>query len=203
MGKAKHAAAQLKKLFDRKPTIDIWSTAGARIPPGSSDVKGDLVFKDVHFRYPTRPEQPVLRGLDLHIKPGQYVALVGSSGCGKSTTIGLLERFYDPLSGAIFLDGQDISKLNLADYRSHLALVSQEPTLYQGTIRENILLGADHSADIPEAEMDERIVQACKDANIHSFITSLPEGFNTSCGGKGVLLSGGTFHALRNIHFSY
>jgi len=192
MGKAKHAAAQLKKLFDRVPAIDIWSTSGMRIGEGTdAPVKGDLVFKDVHFRYPTRPEQPVLRGLDLHIKPGQYVALVGASGCGKSTTIGLLERFYGPLSGGIFLDGHDISTLNLSSYRSHLALVSQEPTLYQGTIRENILLGADHSEDIPTEVLDRRITQACADANILTFITSLPDGFATKVGNKGVMLSGG------------
>lgn len=165
MGKAKQAAKELKGLFDRVPAIDSWSPDGERF----SDMEGTIEFRDVHFRYPTRPEQPVLRGLNLTVKPGQYVALVGASGCGKSTTIALMERFYDPLSGGVFVDGKDISSLNINDYRGFLALVSQEPTLYQGTIRENVLLGADRE-DVPE----DAIVQACKDANIYDFIISLP-----------------------------
>ncbi|KAK0663702.1 ABC transporter fmpD [Lasiodiplodia hormozganensis] len=182
MGKAKHAAIQLKTLFDRKPEIDTWSQEGEKL----ETMEGNIEFRNVHFRYPTRPEQPVLRGLDLTVKPGQYVALVGASGCGKSTTIALLERFYDPLTGGIYVDGKEISSLNLNDYRSYIALVSQEPTLYQGTIRDNILLGADRE-NVPE----EAIIKACKDANIYDFIMSLPEAFNTVCGSKGTLLSGG------------
>ena len=165
MGKAKQAAKELKTLFDRVPTIDSWSTEGERF----NEMEGIIEFRDVHFRYPTRPEQPVLRGLDLTVKPGQYVALVGASGCGKSTTIALMERFYDPLSGGVFVDGKEISSLNINDYRGFLALVSQEPTLYQGSIRENVLLGAD-KPDVSE----EAIIQACKDANIYDFIISLP-----------------------------
>ena len=165
MGKAKQAAKELKTLFDRVPAIDPWSQDGER----SSNLEGTIEFRDVHFRYPTRPEQPVLRGLNLTVKPGQYVALVGASGCGKSTTIALMERFYDPLSGGVFVDGKDISSLNVSDYRGFLALVSQEPTLYQGSVRENVLLGADRE-DVPE----DTIIQACKDANIYDFIISLP-----------------------------
>lgn len=182
MGKAKHAAKELKTLFDRQPEIDSWSPDGERL----DHVEGTIEFRDVHFRYPTRPEQPVLRGLNLTVKPGQYIALVGASGCGKSTTIALMERFYDPLSGGVFVDGRDISSYNINDYRGFLALVSQEPTLYQGSIRENILLGADRE-DVPE----EAIVQSCKDANIYDFIISLPDGFSTIVGSKGSMLSGG------------
>ncbi|KAI9847783.1 MAG: GTPase-activating protein [Sclerophora amabilis] len=182
MGKGKQAAMSLKVLFDRIPAIDSWSKDGEHL----KHVEGTIEFRDVHFRYPTRPEQPVLRGLDLTVKPGQYVALVGASGCGKSTTIALMERFYDPLSGGVFVDGKDISSYNINDYRGFLALVSQEPTLYQGTIRENVLLGADRE-DVPE----EAIVQACRDANIYDFIMSLPEGFETVVGSKGSMLSGG------------
>nr|POE78492.1 leptomycin b resistance protein pmd1 [Quercus suber] len=184
MGKAKHAAIELKTLTDRKPVVDSWSTEGEVL----AHMEGSVEFRDVHFRYPTRPEQPVLRGLNLTVQPGQYVALVGASGCGKSTTIAMLERFYDPLVGGVYVDGKEISSLNINDYRNHLALVSQEPTLYQGTIRENILLGADkQDADVPE----EAIIQACKDANIYDFILSLPEAFGTVVGSKGSMLSGG------------
>ncbi|KAL2164185.1 hypothetical protein VTH06DRAFT_3399 [Thermothelomyces fergusii] len=181
MGKAVEASRELKTLFDRKPAIDTWSAGGDKV----ESIEGSIEFRDVHFRYPTRPEQPVLRGLNLTISPGQYVALVGASGCGKSTTIALLERFYDPLAGGIFVDGKEISRLNVNEYRSFIALVSQEPTLYQGTIRDNILLGA------PYEVSDEQIKFACQEANIYDFILSLPEGFNTVVGSKGALLSGG------------
>lgn len=182
MGKAHQAAQELKTLFDREPVIDSWSGKGSPL----YYVQGTVEFRDVHFRYPTRPEQPVLRGLNLNIKPGQYVALVGASGCGKSTTISLLERFYDPLAGGVYVDGKDISTLRINDYRSFLALVSQEPTLYHGTIRDNILLGTPRD-DVSEKQIEH----VCREANIYDFIMSLPEGFNTLVGSKGALLSGG------------
>ncbi|PYH88449.1 ABC multidrug transporter Mdr1 [Aspergillus ellipticus CBS 707.79] len=182
MGKAKNAAAEFRRLFDRTPEIDTWSDKGAHL----DSVDGSIEFRDVHFRYPTRAEQPVLRGLNLTVKPGQYIALVGPSGCGKSTTIALLERFYDAIAGKVLIDGKDITELNVNSYRSFLSLVSQEPTLYQGTIKENILLGVLHD-EVPE----EKLIQACKNANIYDFIMSLPEGFNTVVGSKGGMLSGG------------
>lgn len=163
MGNAKQAANHLKALLDRTPPIDSWSREGNLIPP--TGLQGTIEFKSVHFAYPLRPEQPVLKGINLIANPGQFVALVGASGSGKSTAIALLERFYDPdsHSGGILVDGQDISTYNLQDYRSHLALVSQETTLYMGTIKDNVL--ADKT-DVSE----EAVVKACKDANIYEFI---------------------------------
>ncbi|CAG8806514.1 6276_t:CDS:2, partial [Gigaspora margarita] len=107
--------------------------------PNGRKIQGHIKFSDVHFRYPTRTRVPVLKGLNLDIKPGQYVALVGPSGSGKSTTISLLERFYELSKGKITIDGIDISAINVSNLREHIALVSQELTLYNMSIRENIL----------------------------------------------------------------
>ncbi|KAK9474340.1 P-loop containing nucleoside triphosphate hydrolase protein [Dipodascopsis tothii] len=181
IGKALTATRSLTSLLDRTPEIDAWAETGA-VPAA---VAGDIDFRNVHFRYPTRPDVPVLRGLDLAIKRGQYVALVGSSGCGKSTTIALIEAYYRPQAGQVCLDGRNIAELNINAYRSQIALVQQEPTLYAGTIRENVELGA-----VGPVTQDD-IVEACTQANIHDFIMSLPDGYDTVCGSKGALLSGG------------
>lgn len=164
MGKALDAARTLQTLFNQKPKLDTWSSTGGAV----ESVKGDIEFKNVQFKYPSRRDY-ALKGLTFQVKAGQYVALVGASGCGKSTTISLLERFYEPTSGSIHMDGEDISSLNINQYRSFLSLVSQEPTLYHGTIRENIMLGGNRD-DIPE----EAVIRACKDSNIYEFIMSLP-----------------------------
>ena len=121
--------------MERIPLIDLWSAKGKRI---ETLEQGHLEFRDVHFRYPTRynprermlmrPHVPVLRGLDIEVKPGQYVALVGSSGCGKSTAVGLIERFYDPLVGQVLVDSMSVAGYNLSEYRKNISLVSQEPT---------------------------------------------------------------------------
>ncbi|KAF2463255.1 multidrug resistance protein 3 [Lindgomyces ingoldianus] len=183
IGKAMNAASDLKLLFEKEPTIDTWNHNGACTEKEST--KGHLALHNIDFYYPTRLDQPVLRNISLDIPAGKFVALVGASGCGKSTILGLLERFYDPSSGTVTLDGQDISKLNINGYRQLFSLVGQEPTLYSGTIRENLALGL--STTVSEDE----IVQACKDANIYDFITSLPQGLETSVGSSGTMLSGG------------
>ncbi|KAA8917436.1 hypothetical protein TRICI_000385 [Trichomonascus ciferrii] len=184
MSKAKKAAENISKVIEINPKIDTWSKDGNMLEDDT--VQGNIEFKDVHFSYPTRPNVPVLKGLNLSVKREQYVALVGASGCGKSTTIQLIERFYDTLSGQVTLDGEDISKLNINSYRKQLGFVPQEPVLYSGTIRENILLGTNED-DVPDHVMHD----AARNANIHEFVMSLPEGYDTLCGTKGTLLSGG------------
>nr|ODN89989.1 ATP-binding cassette, subfamily B (MDR/TAP), member 1 [Cryptococcus depauperatus CBS 7841] len=184
--KANASAASIFHTIDYTPYIDTDSKEGRMLD--HDHVVGHVRIEGVHFRYPTRPEVRVLRDLTIDVPQGTYVALVGPSGCGKSTTIQMLERFYDPLIGRVTLDGIDIKELNVASYRSQIALVSQEPTLYAGTVKFNILLGANKPME--EVTQDE-IDAACKDANIYDFIMSLPDGFNTEVGGKGSQLSGG------------
>ncbi|TIB58011.1 hypothetical protein E3P78_04062, partial [Wallemia ichthyophaga] len=135
---ARGGAARILKLLDTRPEIEIdnENVDGKHL----NSVEGHVTFENVHFRYPTRSDVPVLRSLDLEVKPGNYVALVGPSGCGKSTTIQLMERFYDPTYGSVKLDGHEVRDLNLNNLRSHMALVSQEPTLYAGTVKYNILM---------------------------------------------------------------
>ncbi|SCZ98574.1 BZ3500_MvSof-1268-A1-R1_Chr3-1g05473 [Microbotryum saponariae] len=184
MSKARGAASDAVDLMDSRPDIDAEDPSGEKL----TKCDGHIKFQDVHFRYPTRPHVRVLRGLDLEVKPGQFVAIVGPSGCGKSTLIQLVERFYDPLAGHVMVDGQDISRFNVNSYRDHVSLVSQEPTLYAGSVKFNITLGATVPADQVSQEQVER---ACKDANIHDFVMSLPDGYATEVGGKGTQLSGG------------
>ncbi|KFY49373.1 hypothetical protein V495_00615 [Pseudogymnoascus sp. VKM F-4514 (FW-929)] len=143
----------------------------------------EIQFKDVQYTYPTR-DLPIFESLNMTIKKGQFVALVGPSGCGKSTIISLLEQFYHVQGGSILIDGQDVSELNVKEYRKMMSLVAQEATLFQGTIKENILLGVDGATD-------EEVFKACREAEIHEFIESLPEGYGTDIGSKGVALSGG------------
>ena len=137
----------------------------------------NIEFKNVTFSYPSNPT-PIFTNLNITILPGQFVAFVGPSGCGKTTTISLLERFYAPTSGTISVDSQDISSIPAPSYRQDLALVFQEPRLFSGTIRQNLLLGI---LDESSVSLD-LITQACRDAEIHDFIVSLPEGYDTELG---------------------
>lgn len=153
-----------------------------------------LEFKNVSFQYPTR-SAPVLDGLSLKVEKGQFAAIVGPSGSGKSTIISLLERFYTPQQGQITQNGVDIASVDLVSYRQNISLVAQEPSLFSGTIRENITLGRD---DLEErdnsntgAASETAVQQAAHDAGIHDFIISLPEGYNTPIGTGGLALSGG------------
>ncbi|ELW61690.1 ATP-binding cassette sub-family B member 5 [Tupaia chinensis] len=148
--------------------------------------EGSLEFRDVSFFYPCRPDVFILQGLSLSIEKGKTVALVGSSGCGKSTSVHLLQRFYDPVQGQVLFDGIDAKDLNVQWLRSQIAIVSQEPVLFNCSIAENIAYG-DNSREV---SLDE-IKEVAKAANIHSFIESLPEKYNTQVGLKGTQLSGG------------
>ena len=181
MSKAAHAARDLKAIFDRRPGIDTWTASGKAI----DRCRGRIDLKNVSFHYPSRDQWRVLDDINISVESGQYIALVGSSGCGKSTIISLLERFFDPVSGQILVDGKDITSLNINDYRRLISFVGQESTIYQGSIRENIVLGVD--GEVSEASL----VKACKEANIYDFVLSLPEGFSTIVGYGGSLLSGG------------
>ncbi|BEJ13587.1 hypothetical protein CspHIS471_0307610 [Cutaneotrichosporon sp. HIS471] len=173
----------LFKLIDNKPEIDMTSSDGIMLD--ASQACGDIKLNNVTFRYPSHPDVPVLEGLTLDIPSGKYVALVGPAGCGKSTAVQLIQRFYDPISGSVTLDGADIRTLNVASYRSHMALVSQVPSLFTGSIRFNILLAAIEPDTVTEAQIE----QACRDANIYDFIIGLPDGLNTEVGSKGLQLS--------------
>ncbi|KAL4747255.1 hypothetical protein BDW72DRAFT_209714 [Aspergillus terricola var. indicus] len=165
---------------------------------GPEDVCRSIDFEDVRFAYPLAPENLVLKGVSLSIRRGAFIALVGASGCGKSTMISLLERFYDPTSGSITINtSTPLPALNPLLYRRQLSLVQQEPTLFLGTIRENILQGIpdlDLTASGTEtaSDSDLAIEEACRAANVWDFISSLPEGLDTPCGsGTSIQLSGG------------
>nr|XP_004662350.2 multidrug resistance protein 2-like isoform X2 [Jaculus jaculus]XP_045016354.1 multidrug resistance protein 2-like isoform X2 [Jaculus jaculus]XP_045016355.1 multidrug resistance protein 2-like isoform X2 [Jaculus jaculus] len=180
--KAKVSASHIIMILEKVPAVDSYSTQGLK----PNTLEGNITFHDIVFNYPTRPDIPVLQGLSLEVKKGQTLALVGSSGCGKSTVVQLLERFYDPLGGRVLLDGKEIKQLNVQWLRAHLGIVSQEPILFDCSISENIAYG-DNSRVVSQDE----IVRAAKEANIHQFIDSLPDRYNTRVGDKGTQLSGG------------
>lgn len=180
--KAKVSASHIIMIIEKVPEIDSYSTEGLK----PNMLEGNVKFNEVKFNYPTRPDIPVLQGLNLEVKKGQTLALVGSSGCGKSTVVQLLERFYNPVAGTVFLDGKEVKQLNVQWLRAQLGIVSQEPILFDCSIAENIAYG-DNSRVVSQDE----IVRAAKEANIHQFIESLPDKYNTRVGDKGTQLSGG------------
>ena len=163
--KAKKSAKLVYVILDREPEIDNFSEEGAK----PKNVRGEVEFCGVFFEYPERLEVNVLRGLELAVKPGQTIALVGTSGGGKSTVLSLIERFYDPHSGFVMFDGVNTTDLNIQWLRSQIGIVSQEPVLFDGTIAENIRYGA-----LFREVSDDEVIDAAKSANIHSFIETLP-----------------------------
>ncbi|KAJ3111272.1 tRNA N6-adenosine threonylcarbamoyltransferase [Phlyctochytrium bullatum] len=181
---AKLAGVSVLRMLDRKAPADFEMEEGERkgrgVPPG------ELALKEAVFRYPARPEVPVLTGLNIDAKPGETIAIVGPSGSGKSTVIALLERWYDVHSGSVKVSDVDVRDWRLSNLRAEMALVQQEPVLFNVSIRENIAYGS-----LDEEVSDDAIEAAAKLANIHDFVTSLPEGYNTVVGSKGGQLSGG------------
>jgi ATP-binding cassette subfamily B protein len=145
---------------------------------------GEITFNDVTFAYPSRADDATLSNFNLTIKPGETIALVGISGAGKSTFIQLLQRFYDPDQGEIFLDGIDIKTMKRLEFRKSIALVPQDPVIFATTVMENIRFGNSEAND-------EEIFQAARSAAAHDFISELPQGYDTCVGERGIMLSGG------------
>ncbi|RUS83770.1 hypothetical protein EGW08_008476, partial [Elysia chlorotica] len=172
------ASVRIFTLLDRKPDVFV--------PPNPlklQTLSGEIEFKDVKFTYPSRPDSQVLKGVTFEVEKGQMVALVGPSGGGKSTIVSLIERFYDPNEGSIRMDGCDLKLLDLAWFRQKVATVSQEPTLFACSIRDNIAYGREAT--------DEEVEDAARQANAHDFICGFEDGYNTLVGERGVRLSGG------------
>uniref|UniRef100_A0A8B9TRG0 Bile salt export pump n=1 Tax=Anas platyrhynchos TaxID=8839 RepID=A0A8B9TRG0_ANAPL len=174
------AATDIFETIDKKPTIDCMSEDGYKL----DKVRGEIEFHNVTFHYPSRPDVKILDNINMVIKAGETTAFVGASGAGKSTTIQLIQRFYDPTDGMITLDGHDIRSLNIQWLRSQIGIVEQEPVLFATTIAENIRYGRD------EATMDD-IIKAAKQANAYRFIMDLPQQFDTHVGEGGSQMSGG------------
>ena len=147
------------------------------------DVKGAIEYRHVGFRYNQKSDY-VLKDIDLKVAPGEYIALVGSSGAGKTTICSLLPRFYEVSEGDIFIDGQNIKDIKLNSLRQNIGIVQQDVYLFAGTILDNIRYGRFDATD-------EEVIEAAKKANAHDFIMELPDGYDTDCGQRGVKLSGG------------
>ncbi|XP_061840917.1 bile salt export pump-like [Nerophis lumbriciformis] len=180
--KAKISAARFFQLLDRMPKISVYSNNGHKW----ENFQGNLEFIDCKFTYPTRPDIQVLNGLNVAVKPGQTLAFVGSSGCGKSTSVQLLERFYDPDKGKVLIDGRDSTLVNVSFLRSKIGIVSQEPILFDCSIADNIKYG-DNSRAIGTNE----VIAAAKKSQLHDFVMSLPEKYDTNVGAQGSQLSRG------------
>jgi ATP-binding cassette subfamily B (MDR/TAP) protein 1 len=181
-GKATASAIALLKVIRRVPAL---RPRGGVTP---NKIEGHIVFKDVCFSYPTRPNVQVLKNFNLTITPGQAVALVGASGSGKSTIVGLIEKFYEADSGEIILDGVNLKDIDPRWLHRNIGIVTQEPTLFATSIKNNITYAIQGTG---RSVTDEEIYEAAKAANAHEFIMQLPDNYNTQLGERGVSLSGG------------
>ena len=182
-GELQRAAGATERLGELLAAEDVL-TDPVRPIPLPRPVRGQIELQDVTFHYPTRPDVSALEGVSLAIRPGETVALVGPSGAGKTTVIQLIQRFWDPASGRVTLDGIDLRDMARADFRQVIALVPQDPVIFAATALDNIRLGR------PDASPAE-VEAAARAAHAHDFIIALPQGYDTSLGERGVMLSGG------------
>ena len=178
LGSTKKLSASLTPTWD----IEAPPSPSEKAPAGSASI----TFKQVQFSYPARPDTRVLHGLDMHIRPGQFAALVGPSGAGKSTIISLVERLYAPSAGSVEINNRDIAHSDIS-FRHNIAYVPQQSVIFNGTVRFNLTLGARPGQQPSQADLEE----ACKLANIHDTIVAMPDGYDSDCGPNGDRLSGG------------
>lgn len=182
LNKGMGAAQRIWEIFDRQPIIQ-----NSANPISSVSSFPVIEFKDIKFNYPTRADQMILNGLNLRIEPKTTTAIVGKSGSGKSTIGILLLRLYDPTFGQVLINNNDLKEIDLSFLRSQIGAVNQEPVLFSGTIRENILYGANPGSIISQLQFDS----VCKQAHVDEFVRTLPDGYNTIVGQRGMMLSGG------------
>ncbi|TIB27944.1 hypothetical protein E3P86_03965, partial [Wallemia ichthyophaga] len=189
ISKGQAAAAKIYETIERIPSIDSASKEGLK----PESVEGNITFDHVNFVYPARPGVQVMKDFNANFHQGQMTALVGASGSGKSTSVNLVERFYDPITGVIKLDGNDLRDLNVKWLRSKIGLVGQEPVLFNNSVRANVehgMIGTEMEGWDDERKL-ELVMRACKIANADDFINALPEKYHNSVGERGMLLSGG------------
>ncbi|XP_057857951.2 ABC transporter B family member 19-like [Cryptomeria japonica] len=178
--KSTQAVKSIFKILDRQTQMEPEDPQALNV----QHLKGDIEFRKVRFCYPNRPQVTVFENLDLKLEAGRSLALVGSSGCGKSSIIALIERFYDPTEGTVLIDDMDVRTYHLRSLRLNISLVQQEPALFATSIRDNIVYGKENATE-------EEVTNAARIANAHEFISKLPDGYGTLVGERGVEMSGG------------
>ncbi|MFQ5421995.1 MAG: ABC transporter ATP-binding protein, partial [Anaerolineae bacterium] len=179
MRQALAAAPRLFQILDAPLVIHDESDAETL-----TSVRGEITFRDVHFAFDDEPERFVMKGLNLHVKPGEIVAVLGGTGSGKSSLVNLIGRFQEATAGQVCVDGRDVRQITLESLRQHIGIVPQEAFLFSATVKENIAYGH------PQANI-ENVIAAAKLAQAHNFIMEMPKGYDTQIGERGVRLSGG------------
>ncbi|PON64634.1 ATP-binding cassette containing protein [Parasponia andersonii] len=183
------AVSLVFSILDRETRIDPENLENYK----PEKIRGHIELVNIHFMYPSRPNLLIFKDLSMDIEGGKSTALVGKSGSGKSTIMGLIERFYDPLKGVLKIDGCDIRSYHLRSLRKFICVVNQEPNLFAGTIRDNITYGLDNITEL-------EIIEAAKAANIHDFVMRQEHGYETWRGDKGLQVSGGQKQQIAIAH---